>query len=87
MPDFCQQGREGSTTRRCSRDHRTSLYQRSTGQKQLSGKGNIDFGKHTENIDEGYETKEKGSESVILSVGERVDSAKNVSIGRGKCSR
>ena len=40
-------------------DHRDSVHQRNTGQKQLSGKRNTDFGKYTESMDGSDKAKEK----------------------------
>ena len=53
MPDLCLQSRKGSANREGTGNYRNSLYQRNTGQKQLSGKRNTDLGKHTEGMDGG----------------------------------
>ncbi len=45
--------------RRGAGDHRDSVHQRNTGQKQLSGKRNTDFGKYTESMDGSDKAKEK----------------------------
>ena len=70
MPDFRKQGRKRGAGRRGAGDHRDSVHQRNTGQKQLSGKRNTDFGKYTESMDGSDKAKEKRVVGAPLPEGE-----------------
>ena len=70
MPDLCLQSRKGSANREGTGNYRNSLYQRNTGQKQLSGKRNTDPGKHTEGMDGGDKAEKERAVETPLPDGE-----------------
>ena len=70
MPDLCLQSRKGSANWGGTGNYRNSLYQRNTGQKQLSGKRNTDLGKHTEGMDGGNKAEKERAVETPLPDGE-----------------
>ena len=62
-----KQGRKRGASRRGEGNHQDSVHQRDTGRKQLSGKRNTNFGKHTKGMAGSYEAKEKRTVGAPLS--------------------